>query len=434
MESARRVVSPACDISSDGTGSYAKEDHLHGRRPSSGYGRFVRVAIVVNSLGGGGTERSTAVLARWLAPWGVTPAVICLYRAAEGDHDALVAAGVDVRTIRRSGWIARILELRRVLVELDVDVVHTAIFEADVIGRIAGRLAGIPVLSSLVNTPYDPARLMDPNLSVPKLRVVKAIDVMTARVCATHFHAVSEGVKRSAVETMGLSPSRVTVVERGRDAEVLSRCTEERRRATRKSLKLDDSDDLVLALGRQEWQKAHDVLVRALPLVLRRRPRVIVAIAGRRGSNSEPLRRAIDESGVGDAVRVLGYRDDAADLLCAADVFVMPSRYEGTAGAALEAMALQVPVVASEVTGVEGVLGRDVAALVPPGDEAALAEAILEVLEGGPVVERRVAKARQQFTERFEAQRYVAEMTALYDEVARIARRGQRGLNEERAR
>lgn len=379
----------------------------------------MRVVLVLNSLGSGGTERSTAVLLPRLAALGIDPVVAVLVHRDVGDEDRVRAAGIPVVRLEGGSLPSQARSLRSLVRRSKPALVHTAIFEADLVGRLGCAGTGVPVLSSLVNTPYDRARRFDPNVPRAKLQVARAADAVTAHLLTDHFHAVSEGVARHAVRTLGIPRRRISVVERGRDPGELGRRSPERRRAARAALGIADGDELVLTAGRQEYQKGHAHLVEALALLAGRRPRLRVAIAGREGNATAALRAAIDRTGTADRVLVLGYRDDVADLLCAADLFVLPSIYEGTAGAVLEAWALETPVVASRVAGLEGIVrDRHDVWLVEPRSPAALATAI-ERLLGDPGLAGRLATAgRDTFATRFGLDRSAARMADLYRRVA----------------
>ncbi len=392
----------------------------------------LRVAVVINSLGAGGTERSTAVLLPHLRAWGIDATVVCLVHRDEGDEASVIAQGFDVRFIGPGRWLPRVAAVRRVLREVKPDVVHTAIFEADVVGRLAAAGTGMPVLSSLVNTPYDPSRRDDPNVVPWKLDAVRRIDSLTGRLLTARFHAVTPGVRDDAVATLGLPATRIDVVERGRDPDQFGRRTPERRAEVREALGLSDEQPLVVAVGRQEFQKGHVHLIEAMARLVAAGSPAVAVIAGRSGNATAAITEALDgRRSLQDRVRLLGHRDDIADLLAAADVFVMPSLYEGTAGAAVEAFALEAPVVAADLTGTRGILvDGDNAWLVPMGDPAALAvdlaDAIAAVLADPAEAASRAARGRRVFEERFTLTRSADRMAALYRSVAAAPARPRR--------
>jgi len=134
---------------------------------------------------------------------------------------------------------------------------------------------------------------------------------------------------------------------------------------------------LVLAVGRLHSQKGFPTLIEAASRWADRAPPPLVAIAGE-GPAREELAASIAAGG--NAVRLLGHRSDVASLLAAADVVVLPSRWEGSPLAAQEALSAGRPLVACAVGGVPDLVG-DGAVLVPAGDPAALAAAVSRLLD-----------------------------------------------------
>ena len=379
----------------------------------------VRVLYVINGLGTGGSERSLAEMLPGLRAAGVEPVIACLFRRTEGVHEAVEAQGFDVRLLPGPGWARRARALRRLVRATAPDLVHTAIFESDTLGRWAARRTAVPVLTSLVNTSYGPARRADPNVPAWRLQVVRAVDGWTARHLTAHFHAVTAAVKAAAVEALHIRADQITVVERGRDPERLGRATPERRARVRAALELHEDDEVILNVGRQEYQKAQRDLLDAFALVAPRRPRAVLFVAGREGNASAELARQHASSPVADRIRFLGHRDDVPDLLAAADVFAFPSLYEGTGGAAIEAMALGLPIVTSDIDAMREVVddGRN-ALLAPPRAPRPLADAITALLDDPA---RRLAfgtRSRELFETRFTLERSTRAMVELYGRVS----------------
>lgn len=399
----------------------------------------MRVVVVINSLGAGGTERSTAVLLPYLRERGIDVTVACLLHREEGDEAGVRAAGFDVRVLP-AGWPARLRALRALVAEVQPAVLHTAIFEADVAGRVAAVASGVPVLTSLVNTPYTPERFADPRITPWKLRTVQWIDGWSGRVANAAFHAVTEGVAADAPVALGYPRTRIAVVERGRDPEALGQRTPERRAAARAALVAElglgpheaVAPVFVLTAGRQEFQKDHVTLVEAVARLGVSHPELHLLVAGRDGNASTDLDAAIERTGSARRVHRLGHRADIAELLCAADVFALSSRYEGTAGAVLEAFALEAPVVATDLDGTRGlVVDGENALTVPVADPAALAAAIVATLAEPEAARRRTDAARALFLDRFTLDRSADAMADLY---RAVAARGPRRLTARPAR
>jgi glycosyltransferase involved in cell wall biosynthesis len=374
----------------------------------------VKVLFVHNGLGTGGAERSLAELLPGLAEAGITPIVACLYRRNEGMERAVLERGFDVRFLRARRTLSRALEIRKLIRRERPDVVHTTIFEANVSGRLAAAGTGAVVVSSLVNTPWGAGRALDPNVRRPKVVAAQRIDAFTARHLTDHFHAITHAVRDWAVETLGLRPERITVIERGRDPERLGEPGAGRRAKARGSLGLTPDDEVILAVGRQEYQKGHRYLLEAMPGLLERRPNVVLLVAGRKGNASAELERLL--AGLDPArVRLLGHRDDVPDLLAAADVFAFPSLYEGLGGSLLEAMALALPIVASDVPAIREVLdGGACGLLVPTASPAELGVAIERLLGDDGLRAGLAERGRARFLERYTLMRSTARMVELY--------------------
>ena len=152
-------------------------------------------------------------------------------------------------------------------------------------------------------------------------------------------------------------------------------------------LGLDPDRPLLLWVGRLDPIKGLDVLVRATALVCRTQP-VQLAIVGD-GPYREELLAGIAANDLADSVRLLGMREDVPSWLQSADVFVFPSRTEGLPNALLEAMAVGLPVVTTDVPGCRDLIqDGQTGLLVPVDDAAALAAAMLRLLDPGPFARR----------------------------------------------
>jgi glycosyltransferase involved in cell wall biosynthesis len=385
-------------------------------------GPTVRVLHLIDSLARGGAEQSLAAMAPHLAAAGVALEVAVLHDRP-GLREELEAAGVPVWSLAgpggRLGWVRR---ARRLVAVRRPDLVHTTLAEASLVGRVAASSFRVPVVSSLVNVAYGPDQVAHGRTAPWKVRVVEALDRATARG-VTRFHAVTRQVAEVMAARLRIPRDRIDVIPRGRDPRVLGRRAERRARG-RAALGLDSREALVLAVGRQEPQKGLDVLLEAVPLLLEAAPTARVVVAGRDGSATPALRRLAGRLGIGERVAFLGARADVPDLLAACDVLVHPSRWEGMPGVLIEAMALEAPVVASDLPAVRELLeDGSMATIVPVGDARALAGAVARTLADPSGAAVRARRARARFLEAFTVERVAGEMRSFYDR-AMAARRG----------
>jgi glycosyltransferase involved in cell wall biosynthesis len=173
--------------------------------------------------------------------------------------------------------------------------------------------------------------------------------------------------------------ARLRPVDRGRDA-------------TRASSEVPADGVLVLAVGRLHPQKGIDVLLAAAPAWAGLGRPVVVAVAG---DGPERARLEALAAGCPVPVRFLGAREDVGDLLAAADVVVLPSRWEGSPLAAHEALLAGRPLVATRVGGVPELVGAG-AVLVPPDDPAALTAAVAALVADPGAAAELAARGLQQ--------------------------------------
>ena len=177
----------------------------------------LKILFVIDGLGSGGAERSLAQMLPYLDRANIKSTVAFFYRRDDSLEGSLRAHGADLRHLSQKGVVRRVAALRRLIMAEEPDVIHTTLFESDVMGRLAALGMNKVVVSSLVNTSYDPIRLQNQDINATKLWAARFIDSWTARHLTTCFHAITEAVKTAAVDTQGLEPQRITVIERGRD-------------------------------------------------------------------------------------------------------------------------------------------------------------------------------------------------------------------------
>jgi glycosyltransferase involved in cell wall biosynthesis len=384
---------------------------------------MLKVLFVINSLGRSGTERSLAEMLPYLVQAEIQPQIVYFNSYSQGVEQEVKAQGFSTRRIAPHSLLARIRALRQLIQDERPQLVHTALFDANLAGRLAAYRQPVPVMSSLVNTSYTELRRQDPNLKAGRWRMIQAIDGWTARHLTTHFHAVSHAVKKEAIETLGVASHRVTVVERGRNPTRLGQPGRERRQQARVKLGLQQKDKVLVNVGRQEFQKGQIFLLQAMTQLTHKWPTLKLLIAGRDGNASAELNNYYRQAKLNEQVHFLGHRDDVPDILAAADLFVFPSLYEGMPGAVIEAMALGLPIIASDIAPNREVAEAERNALfVEPMSASQLATAIDQLLADPDCAEQYGKESRQRFEKYFTLEQSAARMIDLYQRVAEMQR------------
>lgn len=385
----------------------------------------MKILFVIDSLEPYGAERDLAEKLPLFRRLGVQTIVVSLRPAQVGFQEDLQRQGFDVQVLPMRGLWGRIVALRRIIQAELPDIIQTVLFHSDLAGRLAAIGTCGKVVSRLVNMDYDEVRLHDPNTSVVRFRLARLLDGLTARHLTHHIYANSHAVQVAAARDLHIPSEKITVIKGGRDAGRLGRPSAQRRRQARIRLGLEDHQEVLVNVGRQDYQKGQRYLIEAMARLVRTRSTRILLIAGQAGNVSPDLNSLCDHLRLGEKVRFLGHREDVPDILAAADLFVFPSLYEGLPGAVVEAMALGLPIVASDIDPVRETVeeGRN-AVLVKPGSPMELASAIERLLDDRQTALTFGMRSREIYDERFTIEQSMIRLMAFYQEVVSVNQAG----------
>jgi glycosyltransferase involved in cell wall biosynthesis len=312
------------------------------------------------------------------------------------------ALGVETWTVPRMRGIYRLLTAARFARKLRQHApmlfhAHLTTPLACRYGLIAARVAGLPVIATL-------------HLYMPVSR--RAIPVQKlVSLAVDRYIAVSQAVARHLSVLCVGGSRKIRVVYNGVPIAQFER-------GPSGGMRRAGSHPTVLTIARLHPQKALECLLRAAVLVPE--ARFLVAGDGRERGALEAQARTL---GVTERVAFLGYRDDVAALLRDADVFVLPSLYEGLPVSLLEAMAAGTPVVATAVDGTdEAIVHGESGILVPPRDPVALARAIQDVLADPALARRLVKYGKERVRQHFSAEAAAEGVCDVYREVLGVRR------------
>jgi glycosyltransferase involved in cell wall biosynthesis len=378
----------------------------------------LKILFVIDSLGTGGAELDLAEKLAQFRRLGVVTVVVSLRHREEGIQSGLQEQGFDVRIFTGTGLIGRVAALRKIIRTEQPDLIQTVLFHSDIAGRLAAIGTSAKVISRLVNTDYDRVRLQDPNINIIKFRLARLIDGWTARHLTHHIYANSNAVKTAAMSELGIPEEKIIVIKEGRDAERLGKPSIPRRNRARSKLGLEGDQNVLVTIGRQDFQKGQRYLLEAMAKLVTTRPHLVLLVAGRSGDVSDELESLRNRLGLQDRVHFLGHRNDVPEILAAADLFVFPSFYEGLPGAVIEAMALGLPIVASDIEPVRETVeeGRN-AILVRPASPVELAKAIEHVLENRQIALAYGERSREIFDDRFTLEQSMVRLMKFYRQI-----------------
>lgn len=368
--------------------------------------RRIRVMILLNSLVPYGAENFVLNHARF-ADRKRFDIVVAHLGGAVVLADRFKEIGIETVDLARGGRRYVPQTLVRLAIELRrrrIDILQTHIALAGVVGALIGRAARVP---TIVITEQNPLR------TYPAL--LRAGNRLTFRLAHAHVY-ISRAVLADFASTFPDADSPpVSIITNGIDVRAIARTAHAARDEVRAELGLA-SDEIALGnVGRLTDQKGQRYAITAFVKVRNRWPKTSLWIVGS-GELKDELEKLAADEGVAEAVHFLGQRMDVHRLLGGFDIYVHPAVYEGLGIAVLEAMAAELPVVASAVDAIpEYVKDGETGTLVPPRDVSALSDAIAAQL-ADPMRARRLASAGRELVEReHDIRAAVRSYEALYE-------------------
>ena len=323
------------------------------------------------------------------------------------EFEKLKNTGIDVVRIPRRSRLdfTHIFKVANFMREQKIDVVMTTLNYADVIGLIAGRLAGVKAAFSW-ETISSPEWLYKRRLW-PYLFAIKF---------CTRVISVSEATRKWLIEKRKVPAEKVEVIPYGVNLEEYNTHVNSN---LRKELGLSKDAPIVGMVGRLHPQKGHTYLIQAARIVVEKHRHAHFVLIGD-GDLRTSLENEVRAANLWENFSFLGFRSDVSKLVKSFDIFTLPSLYEGLPNVVLEAMASAKPVIATPVDGTkEVVIDGETGLLVAQKDPVSLAQAILKLIEDPSAAVSMGMKGRMRVEKKFSLTKQVKKFEELYEYYAK---------------
>jgi glycosyltransferase involved in cell wall biosynthesis len=374
----------------------------------------MRVMLVIDDLRIAGAQRVVVQEVRALHPGRVAFDVVSLAPDPEPSFTTeLRAIGVRVRHVPGRGLrdVHRAGTLTELIRRLRPDLVHTHLTYANILGTLAAKLAQRPCVASIHNV--DSNQL---TFATPK----RWLEGLVLRRWATRVVVVAEGARVRVAHNFGVPADHLVALSNAMDPLTVRLPVAYNRARTRRALGSMPGELLLCTIARLDPSKGQAYFLGALAELRARNPRTrFRALLVGDGPQRDELQRLAANLGLADRVHLVGVRRDVAEIIAASDLFVLPSLNEGLSQAMLEAMALGIPVVATDVGGTsDAVIPGQTGWLVPAADACGLATAIDQALGDEREATARAAAARKLIQRQFSLTSHLARLEDLYRQVA----------------
>jgi glycosyltransferase involved in cell wall biosynthesis len=305
----------------------------------------------------------------------------------------------------RYSWDPRIwFTLRRLTRQRNFDIIHSHEYKSDLLALLLAKRTGAIPLATIHGWTGSSHRE----------KIYYAFDRRILK-WFPRLIAVSDEIRRTLLN-VGAKEERIQTVLNGIDPYIFHR-DRTKQKVVRDSMGIRDEEKVIGAVGRLETQKRFDILLQAFAQVRSARPQLRLFIVGEGGEQMK-LEDMIARLGLKNSCNLLGHRTDIVDLHHAFDLFVQSSDYEGTPNAVLEAMAMETPIVATDVGGTAELIHHGVHGLLtPPGDPGALARAIEQALDEPDATAKRCAAARKRVEGELSFERRMRIVETIYEQL-----------------
>ena len=291
-------------------------------------------------------------------------------------------------------------------------IVHTHTSKAGILGRLAARIAGVPIVVHRTHGHVF--------YGYPYGRIMTKIYIALERFAALFTDRIITLTEREVWEhvQLGVAPrTKFVAIPSGVRLEGFSESSVDPGRL-KESLSIPEGCRVIGCVGRLTYPKGHRVLIEAAALLVQDIPHVRFLIVGD-GELTEEIQSLVLAKGLKGNVSFLGWRDDVPDLLRIMDLFVLASLNEGMGRVLVEAMAAGRPIVATRTGGIPDVVqDGKTGILVPPGDPHRLAQAMKLLLNNQELASRMGEEGTRRAKE-FSSEAMIESIQQLYEQLLR---------------
>ena len=360
----------------------------------------VNILYLITEFDVGGAENVLYDIATRIDRQKYNPSAACLtgYGAIGGK---LSESGIEVEYLdmRCKADLRIIPRLVKLLRKRKTHILHSHLFHANILGRIAGKIAGVPIIISTVH------------ITELRRRHHLWLDRFTSGLVNTEI-CICEAVKEFTIREAKIPSEKLVSIPNGINLEKFDRQWD--REGKRAELGIGSQTKVIGTVSRLSKQKGLEFLLRAVPGILRNVPDSVFIIVGD-GELKPELRQLAEKLGIEKKIIFAGFRKDVLEVMNIFDVFVLSSLWEGMPLALLEAMALSKPIVATAVGGCrELVIDGENGFLVKPSEVSELSEAITTILRDSELASRMERNSRKK-AEQYTVEKMVEKTEKLYD-------------------
>ncbi len=346
--------------------------------------------------------------------------VVCVLGRAELFGEEIQRSGNELIELNLTGkhpWMAATRRILPLIKKIQPDIVQSWLYDATITSRLVNfRYQKIPLVNSLHSSDYEPETIEAGNWSPSKVEGLRLIDKFTARAAKPYFVACSHFVAESYENRLGINPSRIKVIHNLIAPQNLSSEPDEPKQI-RQSLGIPEDAFVYTEVGRLDPPKGQFYLIKAFARVLREVPSAHLVLIGT-GPSENDYKQLAKSLNVEHRVHFLGRIKNVGAHLEMSNVFVFPTLFEGFGIALVEAMAKELPCIATRLAAIEEIVDDNVSGLlIEPKSEEELAETMVRVFKQPELRKRLGQQAFKKVKNQFFADVLIPKWENFYEEI-----------------
>jgi glycosyltransferase involved in cell wall biosynthesis len=368
--------------------------------------RRIKVVHLVTSLEVGGAQHNMLLGLPRLDPERYEHILVSIMNRMQMEQQ-FRQLGIEVHSLGLSKKtdLAVALRLRSLLKKIRPDILHTYLIHSNVLGRIVGRLVGVPTI-------------IGSELTIGQAGTLGKLLTKLTNPLTDAVEVNSKTGGKAVMADLGVPEHKIEVILPGLDLDAFSGT--DNRTKIRSEIGVSDEQHLILFVGRLRSVKGPEYGIKAFAIAVSENPSLHLVIAGE-GEQRKFLENLTTELGIEEKITFLGARKDLPDVLSAADSILMSSLTEGFPRVANEAMAASKPVVATRVGGIpEAIIDNVTGLLVESKDIGAMSNAIIRLSSDTELQQRLGNTARQHAEVHYSASSYVSRLDEMYSRWANL--------------
>ena len=363
-----------------------------------------KILYLITDLNTGGAQKLLVLLMRKIDITRYQPIIACLFgsRTLVGEEIREMNFRLVDLNMSKPWHLASLWRLYWLMRNERVSIVHSSLFHADLIARLVGRMALVP----LIITWRHNISLGSWSRDFLYNHTINMTD---------HIIAVSEQIRQAELTGGRTSPEKVSMIHNGIDTNLYQRSSDHAREQIRAELNVPNRAFLIGSIGRLHPQKGFSILLEAFALIQHQIPLARLLIVGD-GDLREDLFTLSISLGIKNRTVFTGNLIDIPNILQAMDVFILTSLWEGIPLAILEAMAAKLPVIATSVGGIPEIIrDGENGILVPSENPQAIAEAISRYYYDPDLRKKLALAGHQRVRNDFSIESLIKQMQNLYE-------------------